>query len=301
MQETILIAGCGFIGAKVGGRELAAGHKVYGIVRSPSSGEKNTALGLTSIVVNFDQPELQQLRSLSLLAIDRLYYFLPPAAHGVVDSRIDWFLNQLPPKSNIQSALLISTTGVYGNCAGDWVNEKRIPAPSTERAKRRLYAENSFRSWAVQYSKYSVVLRVPGIYSRERLPLKRLHAQTPVLVPEQSPFSNRIHADDLAEICYRAIRAELRDEVLNVSDDAPSTMTEFFFAVADAMGLARPPILDRNAADKVLSAEMLDYLAESRRIDNSKMKHMLKYKLRYPSLLEGLGCANRSEDYKRDE
>jgi nucleoside-diphosphate-sugar epimerase len=133
-----------------------------------------------------------------------------------------------------------------------------------------------------------IVLRVGGIYGPGRLPIERLRQALPVLRPEESLPGNRIHADDLAAACVAAGERGRADAIYNVSDGQDSTMTEYFFAVADALGLPRPPTVSLAEARGRLSQVMLSYLTESRRLDNRRMREELGVVLQYPDLASGL-------------
>jgi hypothetical protein len=102
----------------------------------------------------------------------------------------------------------ISTSGVYGDCGGALVDELRAPNPKSDRAVRRLSAEAQLAVWCKKHRVALVVLRAPGIYASDRLPLERLHAGTPVLRDEDDVYTNHIHADDLAGICVRALQED---------------------------------------------------------------------------------------------
>jgi nucleoside-diphosphate-sugar epimerase len=146
-----------------------------------------------------------------------------------------------------------------------------------------------------------VILRVGGIYGPGRLPEKRIRNAVPVLRQELAPKTNRIHADDLARICFAAGKyghdgeiynvsdgCDTDGEIYNVSDGCDTNMTEYFFQVAEHLGLPKPPTVDWEKAESTLSKGMLSYLRESRRIDNSKMLSELHINLKYPDLLSGL-------------
>jgi nucleoside-diphosphate-sugar epimerase len=153
---------------------------------------------------------------------------------------------------------------------------------------RRWKAESMVRDWCSHCGVQAVVLRVPGIYGPGRLPIERLRQAIPVVRREESPFSNRIHADDLAAACLAAGHASGVDALYNVSDGYPTTMTDYFFRVADVLGLARPPEVSLADARQRLSAGMLSFLEESRRLENGKMLQELGVKLRYSDLDRGL-------------
>ena len=148
--------------------------------------------------------------------------------------------------------------------------------------------DGKLRRWSEANGVPIVILRVPGIYARGRLPEERLRAGEPVLREEESPFSNRIHADDLARVCVAAAHRDHPHDLYNVSDGHPTTMTDYFYRVADALGLTRPPAVTLEEARRRLGEGMLSYLAESKRIDNRRMREELGVELMYPDLASGL-------------
>jgi nucleoside-diphosphate-sugar epimerase len=136
-----------------------------------------------------------------------------------------------------------------------------------------------------------VVLRVAGIYGPDRLPVERLSRREPVLREEESPWSNRIHVDDLAQACVAAMRHGRNGAVYNATDGHPSTMTDYFNRVADAVDLPRPPQVSRVDSRTRMSEGMLSYLAESKRLDNRRLREELGVKLQYPDLASGLAAS----------
>jgi nucleoside-diphosphate-sugar epimerase len=239
--------------------------------------------------------DLDDPQSLEGLGVDGmvLYYFAPPPARGEHDSRMRGFVTAV--RGRPRRAVYISTTGVYGDAGGAWVDEDTPPAPATSRGRRRLDAERVLARWAAAAGAEVVILRVPGIYGPGRLPLERIRRAEPVLEPGECGFTNRIHAEDLARVCVAAAKRGRPGAVYNVSDGEPGTMTEYFFAVADAAGLPRPPMVGLAEARRVMSAGMLSYLGESRRIANRRMLAELGVTLRYPDLGRGLAACFAGE------
>lgn len=287
----VLIMGCGEIGERVGLLERAMGRHVMGLIRSEASAGRLRAAGIQPITADLDVPA-----SLSNLPVKGalVYYFAPPPGKGAIDQRMEAFTNVLNPSNLPKRVVYISTTGVYGDCAGEWVTEDRPPLPQADRAKRRLASENTLRLWSEKNRAPIVILRVPGIYGRGLLPEKRLRAGEPVLREEESPYSNRIHADDLAQVCFIAGHHDNPGILYNVSDGHPTTMTDFFYRVADLLGIPRPPAITREQARRQLGGGMLSYLAESKRIDNRRMREELGVELMYPDLDAGLpSCFDR--------
>jgi nucleoside-diphosphate-sugar epimerase len=287
----VLIVGCGDIGERVAGLERSAGRHVTGLVHSEASARRLRAAGIQPLTADLDAPaSLRDLPTKGAL----IYYFAPPPGKGVADPRMETFVSILDASGLPTRVVLISTTGVYGDCRGEWVTEDRAPNPQTDRARRRLAAETVLRRWSEKSGAPIVILRVPGIYGRGYLPEERLRAGDPVLREEESPFSNRIHADDLARVCFIAGHHDRPGIIYNVSDGHPTTMTDFFYRVADLLGIPRPPAITLEQARRQLGEGMLSYLAESKRIDNRRLREELGVQLMYPDLASGLpSCFDR--------
>ncbi len=288
----VFIVGCGYVGFRVAVKVKARGQRVAALARSAASRASLQSAGIQSVAGDLDVPD-----SLSELPTQNtvLYYFAPPPSQGVTDPRMATFLAALPASQWPQKMVLISTTGVYGDCKGAWIEESRPVNPQADRAKRRLNAESILQQWCSERQIPAVILRVPGIYGPERLPIKRLQQGVPVLDESISPFSNRIYVDDLVRACLAGGGLKKRRfssliEIYNISDGHPTTMTDYFNQVADALGLSRPPQIDWAAAQTVLSAEMCSYLAESKRLDNRKMREELGIVPEYPDLATGLAA-----------
>ncbi|MFN3785491.1 MAG: NAD-dependent epimerase/dehydratase family protein, partial [Thiothrix sp.] len=224
----------------------------------------------------------------SIFALDEalVYWFMPPPPQGESDDRIRRFLKSVDAAP--KRVVLISTTGVYGDCGGRWIDENEPLKPLTARAKRRVDAEAAVQEWAERFGGECVILRVPGIYALDRLPLERLKRGEPVLCAEEAPWTNRVHADDLARVCKRAMEVAPSRAIYNATDGHPSTMTDYFNCVADYAGLPRPPQVSMAEAQASMSTGMLSYLQESRRIRNDKLLRELDIQLQYPDLRAGL-------------
>jgi nucleoside-diphosphate-sugar epimerase len=281
--DKVLIIGCGDIGQRVAKVYRHIGAPVCALTRHKITAEALASQGLMAYVGDLDLPEkLPALPTSESL----IFYFAPPPATGEGDPRLQSFLNHITDEALPRKLIYISTSGVYGDCQGAWVTEDTPPRPSTDRARRRLAAETLLHAWETTYGIPVAILRVGGIYGPGRLPVERLRQGTPVLREQECGYTNRIHADDLATICVAA--AEQGQGIYNVSDGHPSTMTDYFNRVADLCGLPRPPQIDFAGAQTRLSAEMMSYLTESRRLDNRKMLRELNVRLRYPNLSAGL-------------
>jgi nucleoside-diphosphate-sugar epimerase len=284
-MESVLIVGCGHIGRRVAVQLRTRGQRVTGMVRSSASADRLRELGIDALCLDLDAGARHIPGSGAFGAIG---YFAPPPSSGTQDTRMQGFLESLAKTSLPRRIVYISTSAVYGDCRGDWITEEQPVQPATDRGLRRLDAEQQVQAWAARHGVEWVILRVPGIYGPGKLPLERLRKGLPVLREADAPYTNRIHADDLAAICVSALDSAHHDTVYNVSDGHPSTMTDYFFRVADAAGLPRPPVVTREQAQQVLSAGMLSFLQDSRRMSNQKLLRDLRVTLRYPDLDTGL-------------
>jgi len=284
-MENILIIGCGYIGKSVARLEQKEGNRVTALVRTEKSAKTLEKLEIKALSGHLDQPE-----TLPHLPVENaiVYYFAPPPSYGTEDLRMKAFTSKIDKPPCPKTVVLISTTGVYGDCKGEWVTEDRPAAPIADRAKRRLSAEKELAAWGKRTNVPVIILRVPGIYGPGKLPVKRLEEGLPVLRPEESPFSNRIHAHDLARACFAAARKGRSGAVYNISDGHPTTMTDYFYKVADLLKIDRPPAISLEEAKKELSRGMLSYLAESKRLDNRRMRDELGVEPKYPDLDSGL-------------
>ncbi len=283
--ETVFIVGCGDVGSRVARLWAAEGAEVSALARSGTSAARLSGSGILPLRGDLDDPE--SLRSLPVRG-SVLYYLAPPPATGDRDPRVRAFLAAVGQGNAPAKAVYISTTAVYGDNRGAWVTEETPAAPATERGKRRLDAEESFLSWGRERSVPVVILRVAGIYGPGRLPVDAVRSGRPVPRESEAPFTNRIHAEDLARVCVAAARNGRPGTVYNVGDGVPGTIPQYFKAVADLLGVPRPPEIPMDEARKVLGPGMVSYLSESRRIDVRRMREELRVTLRYPDLAAGL-------------
>jgi nucleoside-diphosphate-sugar epimerase len=289
MPNEIIIIGCGDVGTRLARQWRLAGAPVAALLRSADRQQQLQAGGITTLNADLDRPEC-----LGLLAAPRLhrrvvYYLAPPPGEGEGDSRIEHFLACLGADNCPQQLIYMGTSGVYGDSEGGWVDEESPTVPQTGRAIRRLAAETALRQASKTLGFALTLLRVGGIYGPGRLPEARLRQGLPVLREAECGYSNRIHVDDLVGICIAAAeQPQPGQRVFNVSDGRPGNMTEYFLAVAQALGLPPPPQLSLAEAREQLSAAMLSYLGESRRMESRKVLRELNYSLQYPDLASGL-------------
>jgi len=279
---SVLIVGCGDVGTRLAQRLREQQHRVIGVVRRPERRAQLADAGIVARAVDLDSaPDA----AVAALSAPWVLWLAPPPGSGLSDTRLRrWLaLATLP-----QRLVYLSTPAVYGNCDGRWIDENEPFAPLTERGQRRADAECAVLEAASRAGFEAVRVRVPGIYGPGRLPVERLRSRHPVVVESEAPWSNRIHVDDLVTALIAALRRGEAGAVYHASDGHPSTMTDWFVACARALEIAEPPRVPLAEAMRSFSPALKSYLAESRRLDNRRMREELGVQLRYPTLADGL-------------
>ncbi|WP_396433291.1 SDR family oxidoreductase [Limnohabitans sp.] len=293
-RQRVLIVGCGDVGLRTAG-QLGAPQsqrvRLMALTSSPERVRLLRACGITPLQGNLD--DAASLKRLGGIA-HRVIHLAPPPTdrQGASDRdpRSLALVRALRLRSAPQALVYGSTTGVYGDCAGQSVDETRTVNPHTPRAQRRVDAENLMRFLGRSGVRVSI-LRIPGIYAPDReggTPLERLHKGTPVLVANEDVYTNHIHANDLARACVAALWRGKPQRVVNVTDDTDLKMGDYFDLAASLYGLPKPPRISRNDANTALPLMLLSFMRESRRLDNTRMKQELRLQLRYPHVREGL-------------
>jgi nucleoside-diphosphate-sugar epimerase len=280
-KHRLLILGCGDIGMRMLPM-LCERYRVFAVTRDRSRFELLRSAGATPVFADLDQPAT--LASLGRLA-PYIIHMAPPQSEGTRDRRTRHLINVLPSRARL---VYVSTTGVYGDCSGMLVDETRTVNPQNLRAKRRVDAERVLRAWARRAAGQLSILRVPGIYAAERLPLERLKQGTPALSPQDDVYTNHIHADDLARIVKLALERAAPCRVYHAVDDSDMKMGEYFDAVAQAFQLPLAPRLPRAELKSQVSPMLLSFMSESRRLSNGRIKSELGVRLQYPSVQDAL-------------
>jgi nucleoside-diphosphate-sugar epimerase len=212
---------------------------------------------------------------------DIVVHLAPPPLQGSLDQRTRNLVAILPRHGKL---VYVSTTGVYGDCKGAFFDETRPVAPVNARAERRVDAERVLRRWARHHEGKLSILRVPGIYAADRLPLERLRQGTPALLDADDVYTNHIHADDLAQIIALALFRAQPQRVYHTVDDSALKMGDYFDQVAAAFKLPLPPRVPRAELSKQVSPMLLSFMSESRRLSNERMKTELGVRLRWPAV-----------------
>lgn len=286
-RPTLLIVGCGDVGLRVV-KLLRGRWRLLAMTSSRERMAELRAAGALPLFGNLDEPAT--LARLAGLA-DAVLHLAPPPAQGRADTRTANLLRALALKGRVRRIVYASTSGVYGDCAGERFDETRRVNPATGRAQRRVDAEARLRWHGRACGVRVSILRVPGIYAGDRAgghPRERLMRGDPVLAAADDVYTNHIHADDLARACVAALHRAAPQRIYHASDDTEMKMGEYFDLAADLVGLARPPRVSRADGAAALSPVQLSFMSESRRLDNTRLKRELRLRLRYPTVREGL-------------
>lgn len=307
----MLIIGCGDIGQRIAA--LVSKHwRVFGVARSPATAGRIRAAGAVPLMAGGRHRRLQDLADWVVHSAP------PPADTGRHDSRHRdpvtraWTAKLLSPapgshrprggcvqRAGSQSPqgrprqpkrlVYLGTTGVYGDRQGRWTSEVCGVQPITARAKRRVDAER----WLKHIGRHSpmlaaTILRVPGIYAIDRLPLGRLRDGLPALLARDDVQTNHIHADDLARMVRIALFRGRTQRILNIVDDSILQMGDYLDMVARWAGLPPPPRVDRPTLLATVSPMRASFMSESRRLANLRMKRELRLPLHYPTVADFL-------------
>jgi nucleoside-diphosphate-sugar epimerase len=277
-MKKILIVGFGDVAERLVKRYVGQAEFI-GMIRRPERAPELRALGVTPHVGDLDVPATLK----RLPRVDGVFHFAPPPTEGKTDPRTAHLLQALARRGKPGALVYISTSGVYGDCGGDWVAETRPVAPVNGRAVRRVDAEHQLRHWGETQRVQVTILRAPGIYAADRLPLERIRRGTPALIAQDDSYTNHIHADDLARLAWAALFRGRSQRIYHAVDAHPLKMGDWFDSCADAFGLPRPPRVKRAEAEKVLSEALLSFLRESRQLSNTRTVRELRLKYRYPT------------------
>ncbi len=283
-MKSVFIVGCGDIGERIAGLCHKRNVIIAGLVCNVESVKRLQQADIEPIQADLATDDLDTLPTTAAT----VFYLAPPPSEGESDPLIRRFLAAISTQTLPEKLVFLSTTAVYGDCQGKWINETHPVSPQTARGRRRLDAEQAVQEWSVSTGVPMVILRIGGIYGSGRLPVERIKKGLPILHEAESPYTNRIHQDDLAQVCIAAAERGKPGGVYNVSDGQPGTMSRYFKDIAQVYNLPMPPEISLEEAQQVMSAGMLSYLKESRRLDNRKMLKELGVVLQYVNLEMGL-------------
>jgi nucleoside-diphosphate-sugar epimerase len=291
-KPRVLIVGCGDVGMRIL-PILVKTHKVYVLTTQEAKQGVLRSFGARVILGNLD--DFQSLQSITRLT-PNVIHLAPPQPSGGQDLRTKNLLRALGRGGITRRVIYVSTSGVYGDCKGDFVSETRTTAPTSPRGQRRLDAEQRLRAFGVANQVQVSILRVPGIYASNRLPIERLKAGTPALKSEEDVYTNHVHADDLARMVLLTFYRGLPQRILNASDESWLKMGEYFDLVAKTFELTPPKRVSFEELRAQVTPQMLSFMKESRRLRNDRL-HEIGFRFLYPKVEDFLSTQkNRQAD-----
>ena len=292
-RPRVLIVGCGDVGLRVAGL-LKASSRLMALTSSSQRVETLQRSGITPMLGDLDKP--QTLRRLAGVAT-HLVHMAPPPLEGHTDPRTRALVLALRLRSLPSSMVYGSTTGVYGDCEGEWIDETRRLQPQTARAQRRVNAQDWVNFLGKSGYPRTQVLRIPGIYAMDReggTPRERLLRGTPVLQAHEDVYTNHIHADDLARATVLALWRGRPLRAMNVCDNTDMKMGDYMDSVAKMWNLQAPARISREQAQLQLSPMVMSFLNESRRIRSVRLAQELGLRLLHPTVMDGLKVATKT-------
>lgn len=267
-SQRVWIIGCGDVGWRLA-RRLADAASVSGFRRNPLRVLPTPHFAWFKLDLD------QALTALPMPTPSIVYYLAPPPSTGQTDPRLKRFLERLP--AALERLIYVSTTAVYGDHEGAQVNETTVCRPSTERGLRRLDAEEQIQQFGQLHATPWNILRVPGIYGPDRLPVLRLKAGAAVPDPVDTGPGNRIHVADLVSALVKLAEKPVANDVFNISDQNPIPNAQFLSEVAAQLGLAAPAVKRLEELKADMSSMQESFLSERRLIDSSKLYSRLEF------------------------
>ncbi|MCZ6721665.1 MAG: SDR family oxidoreductase [Proteobacteria bacterium] len=274
--------GLGYTGAALAGALRSEGWKVAGTCRSPAKRALQIDAGIEAHLFDRDRP--LDAAPAVLEEASHLLSSVPPDAHG--DPVIDLHFFDLARLENLAWVGYLSSTAVYGDREGAWVDETSKPRPTGEAGKRRLEAE---KRWLDLWHGFGVpvhIFRLSGIYGPGRNVLDRLREGRAQRIRKPGQVFGRIHLDDIVSSLKGSIARPNAGAIYNLSDDLPAPPDEVVLYASTLLGLPPPPETPFDEAE--LSAQARDFYGENKRVANRRIKEELGIQLRYPDYRSGL-------------
>ena len=272
MTQTLLSLGHGYSAAALAARVLPLGWRVLGTTRKPERAELLRAQGVTPLIVGTDDISAAVHQATHLLSS------AGPSAEG--DPFLPLLASAIEAAPNLSWIGYLSTTGVYGDRGGDWVDEDSETNPESARGQWRLAAEQDWRALGGH------IFRLAGIYGPGRGPFSKVRSGQARRIIKPGQVFGRIHADDIAQIVAASMARPNPGQIYNCSDDMPAPPQDVIGYAAQLLGLPLPPEEPFETAE--MSPMARSFYAANRRVRNTRIKSELGVRLLYPDYKVGL-------------
>ena len=288
MAGTLLSIGHGYAARALARRLTAEGWRVLGTTRDPAKFERLRAEGVVPLLWPLDDP------ASTLAEADAVLSSVAPGPEG------DPVLAALGPALAAAAGRLawvgyLSTTGVYGDRGGGWVDEESARDAGTARGQARRAAEDGWLALPRDHGPPVHLFRLAGIYGPGRSPFARLRAGTARRIVKPGQVFSRIHVDDIAAVLAASLARPEPGAAYNVCDDRPAPPEDVLAFAAELIGLPPPPAVAYETAAAEMSPMARSFYAESKRVSNRRIKERLGVRLAFPTYREGLPACLAAE------
>ena len=280
-KKTILIFGYGYTSSFLSSLLIKEGWSVFATTREKENFSRIEKTGAHPILFS-DKKEIEKTINKGVYVLSSI----PPSKEG--DPVLKEYSSLMSEKKDfIFWVGYFSTTSVYGDKMGEWVNEETVPNPRLPRSLERLKVENSWRRLRKDTGISLNIFRLSGIYGPGRSLVDRFQAGENIIVVDRpNQLFNRVHVIDIVAITYLAMKKKFKNEIFNVSDDNPASQVE----VAEfARSLSSSPPIKKVSLESNLISDMAkSFYLEEKKVSNKLVKIKLGYAFKFPSFSEGL-------------
>jgi len=288
MSDMLLILGCGYVGEKLATACMADGMRVIGTTRDPERAEALESHGIEAVLAASPSDLPDTLLASASAMVDSIP--LTRETSMMHASQPQWLPKIASKLVQLKWIAYLSTTGVYGDADGAWVDETWACKPSSERGIERLKAEQAWLQSGLPVE----IFRLAGIYGPERNMISRLKAGGYKTVQWNPPhYSGRIHVDDIVAAILAAMQKPRLGRIINLTDDEPLPHANYVTELARMVDAPAPVILTPEKAEHELSSAALKFFCDNKRVSNRLLHRELLPVLKYPGFREGFASLGK--------
>lgn len=287
--------GLGYTALALARLVMPLGWKVAGTTTDPEKLAALKAAGIAAELFSVDRP-LIDVRA-SLADTTHILVSIPPCGEG--DPAFDVHSEDIASAPNLKWLGYLSTTGVYGNRDGEWIDESATPAPTNRRGDHRLRAEEEWSGLHYHTNVPLHIFRLSGIYGPGRSALDSLRAGHARRIDKPGHVFNRIHVEDIAATLLASMQTPNAGAIYNLADDEPASSADVLSHGSKLIGMDEPPLIDIDKAD--LAPMVRSFYKDNKRIRNDRIKEELGVHLKYPDYRVGLAACLLAEDAEYED